>query len=121
MDIGVVEDVFELRFFITGIDGHQDGSDFGGSKHEGEPVGHILSPNADLVAGLKADVQQPLGQPVDAVVEPGIGEAEVAVGVNDEFLVRGFQGPFFQDFAQCVIDELHGTGICGVRMVTGNQ
>ncbi len=103
MDIGILQDIFEFRFLVAGIDGDQNGSDFGGGKHKGEPVGDVLGPYAHLVAGLNADVKEAFGQPVDAVVETPVREAEVAVRINDEFLVRGFNGPFLENFAQGVI------------------
>ena len=108
--VGLAQDVVEFLGLVGGVDGDEDGAGFGAGELEGEPVGDVFGPDADVVALADADGEEALGEAVDAVVELAVGPAEVAVGVDDEVVVGGFAGPEFELAAEGEGGEAVGAG-----------
>ena len=45
LGLRLAQEVVQLGGFVVGVDGQQDGADFGGGELEGHPVGHIGGPH----------------------------------------------------------------------------
>ena len=108
LHVGLAEDVVEFLALVGGVDGDEDGAGLGAGELEGQPVGHVLGPDADVVALADADGEQALGEAVDARVELLVGPAEVAVGIDEKIVVGGFARPEFELPAEGEVGEAVG-------------
>ena len=87
LHVRLLQHVVELVGLVHRVHRHHDHSDLGARVHEGEPVGDVAGPHAQVVARLHADGQEALGERVGALVEVLVGPAQVAVRVHDELVV----------------------------------
>ena len=99
MDIGILYQKLQLVLFIVRVDGNGYGSDFGGSIKKCQPVGYIRCPDTDMGAVFDTDREHTFCHPVDTFVEFFPCKTQVAVGINQVFLVRRRFGPMFQPLA----------------------
>ena len=77
--IRVLTQILQLVLLVTGVYRNQDGTNLGGSIEEGQPVGHIGCPDADVRAFLDTDGDQTFGQIIDTFVELRPSKSEVTV------------------------------------------
>ena len=93
--------VLHLVLLEVGVhrDGH--GSQLGASHEHGGPVGNVGSPDAHMSALLHAYGHQSLGEFVHATVEISVSPPQVAVRINDVFLVRVILGPILEPLTDC--------------------
>ena len=96
LHVGLLEDVVEFLGLVGGVDGDEHGAGLGAGELEHQPVGHVLGPDAHVVALADADGEQALRQAIDALVELPVGPAQAAVGIDEEVVVRRFPGPEFE-------------------------
>ena len=87
LHVGLFQHIAHLMALVHGIHGNQHDADLGGGVHEGQPVGDITCPNAQVIARLEADGQKAAGQIVGTLVEIAIGPAQAAVGIDHELMV----------------------------------
>ena len=81
----MLHQVFHVAGAKAGVDGHDDGADFGDGAEEEQPLGPVGHPEGHLVAGLDAQVDEGAGHPVNFVAELGEGPAPA-------FVHQGFAG-----------------------------
>ena len=106
MHIGVLTQILELALLVVGVDGYQHGTDLGGGIEERQPVGHVGSPDTYVGATLHTNGNQTLGEVIHTLVELAPGKAQVAVGVNDVFLIGRGLSPVFEPLTECALVEL---------------
>ncbi len=107
LHVGLFEHVVELVALVDGFTVTMTTPIFRG-VHEGEPVGDVARPYAQVVAGLHADGEQALGEVVGALVKLGVSPAQIAVGINDELMI-GIDGN--------LIAEVIADGLLGVQRI----
>ncbi len=107
VDVRLADQELQLVELVVGVDGHQSHADLGRGEEDGEPVRHIVAPDAQVVALAQADGQEALGHVVHAVVELAVGEAEIAVWIDNEFFLGEARNLLFQDRADRLVDECH--------------
>ena len=88
LHIRLLEHVVQLVAFVHGVDRDHDDADLRRRVHEREPVGNVTRPHAQMVARLQANGQHAARQVVGALVEVFVGPAQVAIGVDDELVIR---------------------------------
>ena len=98
--IRLLHKVFKLVELVHGVNCYKDSTDPGTAEKECKPVRHIGGPHAHMVASLYPYCQKPLGQKVHAVVELGIGKAQIPVGVDQKLVLRVFFCLVSEHFAQ---------------------
>ena len=103
--VRVLAEVFQFCLFVIGVDRHIHGPYLGAGIEQGEPVGHVGGPDAHVRAAGDADGDEPARHVVHAPVELAPREAQVAVGVDDVFFVRGGHGPMFQPLAEGAVGQ----------------
>ena len=86
--VRLLDHVGELVALVDRVHGDEHDADLRGGEGERQPVGDVAGPYAQVVALLEPDGEQPLGEVVDALVELAVGPPQVAVGVDDEVVVR---------------------------------
>ena len=97
-DVRLLHQVLQLVTPVGGVHGHGHDPDLGGGEEQGEPIGDVGGPNTEVVAFDETDGQQTLGERIHTTIELRVGESQVPVGIDDEFLVGvarnlGFQHP----------------------------
>ena len=107
VQVGIIDEVFQLVLFVVGIDGYQHRAYLGGGEKKRKPVGHVGCPDAHMRAGRYAYGEQAFCQLIDPPVELPVGEPQVAVGIDDELLVGRAFRPIFEPFAQSFFKQLH--------------
>ena len=98
--VGVLAQVFQFGLFVVGVHGDSHRSDFGTGIEEGQPVGHIACPDADVGATFHTNGQESFGHMVYAFVELLPGESQIAVRVDDVFFVGSGGSPMLQPVAE---------------------
>ncbi len=88
LHVRLFEHVIELVAFVHGIDRDHHHADLGSGVHKRQPVGNVSSPHAQMIAGLHADGEQALCQIAGALVEFPVRPTQIAVGIDDEFVIR---------------------------------
>ena len=87
LHVRLLQHVVELVGLVHRVHRDHDHADLRRGVHEGEPIGDVARPHAQVVARLHADGQEALGQGIGALVEVLVGPAQVAVRVHDELVV----------------------------------
>jgi hypothetical protein len=106
-DIRLLHQVLQLVEPVGGVHRNRDDPDLGCGEEEGEPVGHVGGPDAEVVTLLEADGEQALGEAVHPAIEFRVGKAQIPVGVDHELLV-GMPGDLaLQDLSERLGDVLH--------------
>ena len=96
MDVGILDQVFQLVLLIVGVDRYRYRTDLRRGEEEGQPVGHVGGPDADVRTMVNADRQHTLRHVIHTLVELFPRETQVAVRVDDVFLVGRCLGPMLQ-------------------------
>ena len=100
MHIGVLTEILQLVLLVVGVHRHQHGTDLGGGVEEGQPVGHVCSPDTYVRAFLHTNGNQALGEVVYTLIELTPSKAEVTVAVDDVFFVWGCLSPVFEPLSE---------------------
>ena len=87
LHVRLLQHVVELVGLVHRVHRDHDHADLRGGVHEGEPVGDVARPHAQMIARLHADGQEALGQSIGSLVEVLVGPAQVAIGVHDELVI----------------------------------
>jgi len=108
--VALLQHVVQLVALVGRVHGHQHDAGLGGGEHEGQPVRDVARPDPQMVAGLHADGQQPLGQVVGALVKVAVAPAQVAIRVDDEVLLG---------CGRHLVGEVGADGLLAVQRVAG--
>ncbi|OAV75111.1 hypothetical protein Barb7_01312 [Bacteroidales bacterium Barb7] len=100
MQVGILHEVFQFALLVIGVYGDHHRPDFRTGIEEGQPVGHIGRPDADVRPVRDADRQHSLRHIVRPAVELAPREAEVAVGINEKLLVGRNRRPMLQPLSE---------------------
>lgn len=115
VQISVLDEIFQFALLVIRIDGDEHGSYLGSGIEEGEPVGDVGRPYPDMGSFAYADGQHAFGHTVNALVEDFPGEAKVAVGIYDVFLVGRLLCPVFKPLSKGAFLQFHILLIGGIN------
>ncbi len=101
MHIGVLAEILQLVLLVVGVHGDEHRTDLRGGVEEGEPIRHVRRPDTHVTALLHTDGDQAFRQVVHTFVEDLPCETEVAVRIDDIFLIWGFLRPILEPLPQC--------------------
>ena len=104
--IRVLTQILQLVLLVVGVHRYQHGTNLSSSIQEGEPVGHISSPDTHIRALLNADRYQALGQIIHTLVKLAPGKAQVSIRIYYVFLIRSSLSPVLQPFTQSSFPQL---------------
>ena len=106
-DVGLREEIIRLVALVRGVDGDQHHADLRRREDEGVPVGDVRRPDAEVIAFLEADRKKPLREIVAAFVELPVGEAQIAVGVDEKLLVGIPRDLVLENLPHCLCEKFH--------------
>ena len=101
MHIGILNQILELVLLVVGVYGDAYGSYLGACIEECEPVGHVLSPQANVAAFGDAYRNQAAGHIVNPFVELLPGKTQVAVRIYNVFLIGSNLSPMLKPVSKC--------------------
>ena len=104
--VGVLAEVLQLVLLVVGVDGHEHGTNLCRSVEEGQPVGYVGGPDADVGTFLDTDSDEAFGEVIDALVELAPGEAEVAGGMDNLVFIGRRLSPMLEPLSECTLIEL---------------
>ena len=105
--IRILEQIGHFFGFVACVYRDSNSTDFGGSIEESQPVGYILRPYPYIRSAGYPNCYQPFGHIVHTFVEGFPAETQVAVGINDIFLIGRFGCPVLKPVAQCSVGKMH--------------
>ena len=83
--VGMIDQILHIAGAKAGVDGNDDGADFGDGAEQKEPFGAVGHPHGHLVAGADAQADEGAGHPV------GFG-AELGESPTPALVHQGFAG-----------------------------
>lgn len=107
VDVCISQKILKLTHLIVGVDGDEPRSNLGASEKDGEPIGNVVSPDADLHVLLNAKGHKALGELVHAGVKLRIAPIEATIGIGDEILVGCFARIFLEQTVKSILAQLH--------------
>ena len=116
-----VERVFQFGDAIGRIDVDQDQPGLGRGKLRQHPFGIVGRPDADAVAGLKPERQQPGGELVDLIAQFAVGEPHLLVAHDQRRPVRMFVADRVEELADGLADQRHFAGAVDVALLEGGH
>ena len=102
--------IFEFGDAVGGIDIDEDEPGFGGGELRQHPFAVVRRPDADAIAGIKAEREEPGGKLIDGLPQLAIGEADLLV-TNHQ---RRTRCPFCAGFVEELPD-----GFADQRLIAG--
>ena len=95
--VGLFQHVLQLVGLVGRVDGDEHGPDLARCELQRHPLGHVLSPDGDVVALLYSQRHKRPGALLDDLLELRVGVAQVPVGVDERVVVRA---PFVYEVEQ---------------------
>ena len=103
--VRVLAEIFQFILLVVGVHGDKHRTNLGGSIEEREPVGHVGGPDTDIATFGDTDGQESLGQVIHALIELFPCEAQVAVRIDDIFLIGRDLCPMFKPLTEGALIE----------------
>ena len=116
-----VERVFQLDRAIGRIDIDQNEPGLGRGKLSEHPFGIVGRPDADAVAGLKPERQQPSGELVDLAAQFAVGEPHFLVAHDQRWPVRMFVADRVEELADGLADQRDFAGAVDIALLEGGH
>ncbi len=101
----LVERVFELGNAIGRIDVHQNEAGLGGGELGEHPFAVVGRPDANALAGIKPERQQPGGEPVHGLLQRTVAHAHLLVAHDQRGPVRPFGARRVEELADRVAEQ----------------
>ena len=102
----LVQGVFEFVQTVGRVDANHQGADAGGRVLHHCPLIAVGSPDTDAVTRLYAQRQQAGGEPIDFLLELGIGPAHVLVPYDQRFIIGKSLADLIEIITDCPVDDL---------------